>query len=290
MAHARSAAEWLVLTLLAVGFAAYSAWQWQPTAPGELQITFLDIGQGDAIHLRTPSGIDLLIDGGPDRQVIDQLGRSLPPQDHTIEYVISTHPDADHIAGLAELPEAFAIGTLLTSGASKSTGAAEAVAGWAGQVRTVVPVQRGQRLELEPGLTLEFLHPNPPYFHPDEPNEDSVSFLLRYGEFSALFTGDAAIPVEEEIVAYAAAAGLNLDVDLLKAGHHGSRTSTGSALLNATTPEVVVISVGAENRYGHPTIETLWRISQAGATTLRTDQLGTIRCRTDGTRFSCAPL
>lgn len=257
-------------------FTAYCIWQWTPTASDYLQLTMLNIGQGDAIHIRTPHGTDILVDGGPNRSILSELGQVMPSTDHTIELVIATHPDADHIAGLVELPDAYTVQTLITNGTTKSTGVSEALDRWEGEGVQVLHAARGWTMDIEEGLWLEFLHPDPPRFHEDT-NEDSVVFLLHYGEFTALFTGDATIENEKEIVDhYSPSTGF--DVDLLKVGHHGSRTSTGQELIDATTPAIALISVGQENTFGHPHAGPLHRLQQGGAEIWRTDTHGRVVC------------
>jgi competence protein ComEC len=258
--------------------ATYLDW---PRDEGMLTVTMLDVGQGDAIHVRTPNGTDLLIDGGPDRRVVNELGRTMPPQDHTIEFVLATHPDADHIAGVPEVAEVYTINTLITNGVPKETSYANAV-----DALEPMNVHAGQSIQLEDGVTLDFLHPDPTNFHGDAYNDDSLVFILRYNDFSMLFTGDIGESVEREIAADHAA---SLDVNILKVAHHGSKTSTASALLEATTPDVALISVGAENRFGHPHAGSLFRLEQASIPVLRTDTQGRITCASDGTTFVCQP-
>jgi competence protein ComEC len=151
-------------------------------------------------------------------------------------------------------------------------------------VARAVSRENGKWLRAQPGMRIRFdevdlavLHPSPALFDATmDPNDYSVVLRLGYGKFSAVFMGDAPIAVEE---ALAARDGRQLDVDLLKVGHHGSRTSTGASWLALTTPRYAVISVGRGNRYGHPAPAVLNRLDSAGITTLRTDREGTISLR-----------
>lgn len=267
--------SYLLLTLL---FAAYIAISW-PRSTGKLIISMLDVGQGDAIHIRTPLGKDILIDGGPDRAVLQELGETMPPTDHTLEYVIVTHPDADHVAGLADVPDIYSIQTLITNGVPKETAFAEAVDALHPQ-----HVRRGQTLQIEEGLTLEFLHPDPNHLHGDAYNNDSITFILHYRDFTALFTGDIEMEVEKEL---ASLYGRALNVDLLKAAHHGSKTSSTQELLDVTQPTTVLMSLGQDNKFGHPHDGPMYRLQQTGATIYRTDQQGRITCRTGGADVAC---
>ncbi len=266
----------LVLIVAAVG---YMTWTWlHPLMPrDELVITVLDIGQGDAIYIRTPGGVDILIDGGPDRKVISELGEVMPPFDRNIELVIATHPDADHIAGLTEIPYSYTIGTLITSGSTKSTGFSREMESWTEEYGIeTLHAYRGWQLPIEEGLWFEFLHPDPPIFH-DDPNDDSVVFILHYGEFRALFMGDASIENEHDFLEkYQPVSGW--DVDILKAGHHGSRTSSSAELLDAVTPETVLIPVGKDNKFLHPHSGPLLRMYKRRMTIWRTDTQGRIVC------------
>lgn len=275
--------ETIIVMILCVGFVVYSVWNWQSYTSEFLTIVMLDIGQGDALYIRTPQGTDLLIDGGADRRVLSELGEVMPPQDHQIEVVIATHPDADHIAGLTELPEVYDLDTLITSGTKKQTGFSQELSTWNEKYGvTVVEAYRGWRLNIEEELWLEFLNPNPPHFH-KAPNEDSVMFVLHFKEFSAFFTGDASTEVEHEIVEEFG----SFDIDILKVGHHGSKTSTSATLLDATTPEVALISVGAQNKFGHPHFEPVHKLEQRGIQIFRTDVDGRVLCTTDGREFRC---
>ncbi|MBI2411317.1 MAG: MBL fold metallo-hydrolase [Candidatus Kerfeldbacteria bacterium] len=281
--------NFLLIVLGVAGFVTYCLWQWQPTTTHTLSITALNVGQGDSIYIRTPQGNDILVDGGPDRSVLYQLGEAMPPYDHTLELVISTHPDSDHIAGLGELPERYTIGHLIISGAPKDTAAAAAVQAWPERYGIEVwQAYRGWRLDIEDGVWLEFLNPADPAHVEPETNDNSVSIILHYKDATALMMGDVSGRIENEIVAsYPEFGQSSMDIDLLKVSHHGSRYSTTPELLAATTPEVALISVGAQNKYGHPTFATLKRLQQSGAVVFRTDQQGRVTCTTPGDHFTC---
>lgn len=263
-------------------FCLYVVHMWVPQLTDHMTIAILDIGQGDAIYIRTPSGTDILVDGGLDRRVLSELGSVMPPYDHTIELVIATHPDADHIGGLAELPENYRMNTLVTNGVEKNTNVARSLDSWKSQGVHLLHAYRGWNMQIEKDVWLEFLHPNPPRFYEDA-NDDSVMFILHYKEFSMLFTGDASVAQEQEL----ASAGLLEDIHILKVGHHGSRTSSSIELLEATTPETALISVGADNKFGHPHAGPLLRFTQNDIHVFRTDTDGRITCTTDGTAYAC---
>lgn len=250
-----------------------------PNNYGELKIVFIDVGQGDSILVVLPNTNTLLIDGG-ERQSSDEVLSTLKELAITeIDAVIATHPHADHIGGLINVINNLNVSQVIDSGQMHTTQTFEDMldAVDAAQI-PLMSVHEGDSIKLDPRVKLDIL--NPPASLPkgvnneEEFNDNSVVLKLTYGEFTALFTGDMEDYNERRLLATAVEA---LDVDVLKAGHHGSRTSSGNAFLNAVSPEAVVISAGANNTYGHPHPEALDRINNAGAANvLRTDIDGTI--------------
>lgn len=253
---------------------------WSRTQPdGRLHISFLDVGQGDAVFIQTPSGRQMLVDGGQFPSVLQaHLGRQMPFWDRRLDIIVATHPDDDHIAGLPELFARYDADLLLTNGAEASASRAyeallqEAASGGV-RVRTPSP---GERLQIDDGVAITFLHPGPMPLESD--NDNSVSLRLTYGDFSLLLTGDAELEAERAMVA----SNLPLDALVFKAGHHGSRSSSNAFFLQEVQPQIMVISSGADNEFGHPHPELLQRAAAAGATVLRTDELGTITVVSDG--------
>lgn len=250
----------------------------RPADAGELRAWVLDIGQGDAIFLETPGGKQVLVDGGADDAVLAKLGALMPPTDRTLDAVIPTHPDADHIAGLVPVLARYDVLAVYETGLTKDTRVAEALAAGIrdeGAARHVVGA--GGAFEID-GVSFEVLWPDGAFDGASmaEPNRAGIVLLVRYGDASLLLTADTEAAEE---AAYASRAG---DVDVLKAGHHGSRTSSSRALLDAVSPEVAVISCGEDNRYGHPHPEVLARYEGRGIRTFRTDRQGDILIRADG--------
>lgn len=283
--------EIIFIVIVCVAVLGAAVWNDQRIrSTNDLEIVMLNIGQGDAIYIRTPNGYDILIDGGPDRTVIQELGSVMPPFDHTLDLVIASHPDADHIGGLAELTDSYTINTYIHSGVIKETGSARALTEWEDLYGThVLQAYRGWNLHIEQDLWLEFIHPDPTHFH-EEVNDDSVMFLLHYKEFTVLFTGDSAVEVEKEIIAhYGTTAAQVLDADVLKVGHHGSRTSTSQELLDISTPRTALINVGLQNKFGHPHPEPMRRLEKIVQYIYRTDLHGRIYCSSDGYAHTCIP-
>ncbi len=246
---------------------------------GRLHVYFLDIGQGDGILIQTPSGRQLLIDGGSSpQQLAAELGTVMPFWDRAIDLVLMTHPDSDHMKAQSTLAERFAIDAALQTAASGVNPDADE---WRANMRagavTIEEEAQGGWIDLGDGVALWILWPSSlPYTGDDADNENSFVAKLVYGDFSALLTGDAGLPSEAAMLA----AGLPLQSTVLKVGHHGSKSSSGQAFLDAVQPQLAVIQVGAENRYGHPTAEVLDRLQ--GTTLLRNDLHGRIHLTSDG--------
>lgn len=258
-------------------------WWMAMTQPdGQLHVHFLDVGQGDGIFIQTPSGRQLLIDGGDDSQrLFAELGEVMPYWDREIDYAIVTHPDWDHVGGQTDLPIRFRIGHALIS---ENTRGHEDSQSWLAAFHEAgVPVegiQQGGWLDLGDGVALWALWPPPEEalhdFEEHDKNERSLILKLVYGEFTVLLTGDAGQPSEERLLR----GGRALAAHVLKVGHHGSEHSSGTGFVEAVGPSVAVIQVGAENRYGHPDREVLEILD--GRLVLRNDLEGRIHIWSDG--------
>ncbi len=254
---------------------------WRVTQPdGQLHVVFMDVGQGDATFIQTPSGRQILVDGGHYPSILnDELGRQMPFWDREIDFIVATHPDADHVAGLPGVFERYRVDQLITNGQGLGESPIyDAVLAAAAESET--PIHRalaGETITIEDGVRLEILHPAAELL-PDERNENSVAMRLVYGDFSLVLTGDA-----EERAEQAMLARNDPLVSLVyKAGHHGSNGSSSMPFLQAVRPQIIVISVGADNNFGHPSPEMLQRAQDVGAAILRTDELGTIEAVSDG--------
>ncbi len=269
------------------GVVALLAWLAVATLPdGRLHVAFLDVGQGDAILVTTPDGRQLLIDGGPSATDLNwRLGQEMPFWDRKLELVVNTHPDNDHLGGLVSLLERYRVEQALVSDLAIDS---QLYQEWDKELAeaelTPVIGQAGQQLELGGGVTATVLNPGPASAGLDDPNDHSVVLHLQFGQISFLLPGDIEAPVEQKLVA----SGVLLTATVLKSPHHGSRTSSSEPFLAAVKPQVVVISVGAENSFGHPTPEVMERYAAFGLPVLRTDERGTIEFSTDGERLLVA--
>ena len=241
-----------------------------------LEVSFFDIGQGDAIFIETPNGRQVLIDGGPDKSVLEKLGQEMPVYDRTIDLIILTHPDADHITGLVEALKYYQIGHILTSGFEKETIIYQK---WRDLIEErnipLTIAQTGQRIILQEGIVLNILWPEANVTFKNANNASVVGQLI-YGQIEFLLTGD----IEKEIEQRLLNQNLDLTSDVLKAPHHGSRTSSSQNFLDAVNPQIAVISVGLNNRYKHPHSAILERLKNY--IIYRTDKDGDIQISTDG--------
>lgn len=256
---------------------------WANSQPDKLlHVTFLDVGQGDAIFIQTPTGRQVLIDGGNSSSIVNnRLGDRLAFWDKSIDLVIATHPDNDHVTALPGVFARYRIGKLITDGEAGDRNDA-----YTALIETAeaddVPIERalaGQVISIGDGVRLEIL--NPPGLLSEAPNTNSVVVRLVYGNFSALLTGDADFDAERAILA----AGYPVQALVLKVGNHGARNSTGPGFLAQVQPQIAIISAGANNRFGQPEQETLDRLAAAEVTALNTMDLGSIEVTTDGVQM-----
>ena len=271
----------IIVVVCIIVVTAVIIWSTRPT--DEVTVVFCDVGQGDATLIRWPDGFDLLIDGGPDAKVLGCLGRFLPFTDRTIEVVVMTHPDADHSSGLPLVLDRYTVEQLWRGSHEGSSATVRTLYDIAAAHNVpITPIVAGQQWVIG-NTKLTVLSPavSPPRDPQEKTNNGSAVIRLDVGEESFLFTGDIESPVEAWLVS----AGQSLDVDVVKVAHHGSPTSSSAEFITATSPRLAVISVGKENKFGHPSRRVVRRWQQAGATVIRTDQQGSIILKTDGQRL-----
>jgi competence protein ComEC len=254
---------------------------------GTLELVVLDVGQGDAALLRSPGGRWVLVDAGPRTQTYDAGERVVLPYLRrrgvgSLELLILSHPDMDHVGGAPSVLSEFPVGAVMDPGLPAGTevfletlGAAQSGAvPW-------LTLQAGDSLNLD-GMALRVLAPEPEGVRSPGEGKNAASLVLevRYGEFSALLTGDAPADSEERFVHRI----LSSEVEVLKVGHHGSSTSTTEGLLDRARPELALISAGRRNRFGHPAPDVVRRLLGMGVELYRTDLQGdiTVRAGKDG--------
>jgi len=247
------------------------------SASENLTVSFLDVGQGDAELLQF-NGHNVLIDAGTQEMGsrVECYLKELGVKD--LDLVVATHPHEDHIGGLLTVLNDFTVRQVLDSGQEHTAPSFDTYLNLIDRKNIPFAVaERGQKVDLDPGLKIEVLSPPIAHFINDL-NENSVVLKVTYGDVSFLFMGDASTEAEDSLLAST----YNLDADVLKVGHHGSNSGSSRAFLNAVTPTVNVIEVGAGNDYGHPTSKTLAALQNTGSAIYRTDLNGNIAVTTDG--------
>jgi competence protein ComEC len=249
-------------------------------ADGEVQIYFIDVGQGDSALICSDEA-SVLIDAGPGSSA-DSLVSFVESHTEELDYMVLTHPHEDHIGGADDILSAVSVKRIIMPDASSESKTfsklldAIEVSG-----AEVIEAVSGDEYEID-GIRLTILAPNSASY--SNTNDYSVVTRLEYGGFSVMFTGDAETASENEILdTYGASM---LKCTLLKAGHHGSSTSTSESFLKAVSPEAAIISCGRNNDYGHPHRETLQKLGDIGADIYRTDEDGTITVITDGRDYA----
>lgn len=249
-----------------------------------LKMNVLDIGQGDSIFIETPANHQILVDGGPGSVVLGRLPEYMPIWDRSLDMVVLTHPDLDHMSGLLAVLQKYKVDYILWTGTKRDSAAYQK---WVKLVdlaqkrgTKIIIAKKGQRIFLG-NATVQVLNPQENLEgvnFKNTSNDTSIVLRLTIGEKSFLLTGDMTEKAEKKIME----TGVDLDSDVLKVAHHGSKYSTSEEFLQAVTPEIAAISVQKGNSYGHPTPEVLQRLQKFGITILRTDELGNIEILSDG--------
>jgi len=250
-----------------------------------LEVDFLDVGQGDAILIKTPDHQRILIDGGPSNAVVNKLGENLPFFDKKIDLIILTHPHADHLDGLIEILKRYEVKKILSTGVIHTT---PDYLSWLEEIKNQnVPMEiarAGQTLDFDGGIKMEIFYPSEDSAGRQVENLNNTSIVAKlvFGQTSFLFTGDAETEAEESLLV----GDFDLQADVLKVAHHGSKNSTSQNFLEKVQPKFAVISVGADNQFGHPNTMTLKRLENIGAEIFRTDQDGDIKIISDGEKIN----
>jgi competence protein ComEC len=245
-----------------------------------LQVSFLNVGQGDSILFVTPHGGRVLVDGGPDQKVLSELGETLPIFSKSLGMVIATHDDADHIAGLIGVLKKYDVKVLLYSlPKSESVISKELMKIVQEKSVQLVQVDRPMIIKSEDGLLIKILFPVTNMDGTTESNDASIVTQFVFGKDKFLLTGDLPQTGEMFLVNKY---GETLKSNILKLGHHGSDTSTNPEFLQTVRPDVAVVSAGKNNSFGHPHKSVLDLLEKFGIKVLRTDELGRIDFYSDG--------
>jgi competence protein ComEC len=257
-------------------FLIYLDWQ---DSHRSFTFAMLDVGQGDGIFIETPSGMHIMFDAGPPRSVLGPLAKVMSPFDKSIDAVVITNPDVDHIGGLTDILKNYKVGAVFESGTLTDSKFYQNVR--EEMKRQNIPdilAKKGMRLDVGGGVYIDILFPDRDVSE-WATNDGSVVARLTYGKTSIMLTGDAAAKTEKIILSENSQ--IQLASTILKVGHHGSRTSSSPQFVKAVSPQNAFISVGKDNTYGHPHQETLDTLAQMGAKIFRTDLVGTIIMKCD---------
>ncbi len=250
-----------------------------------LKVVFLDVGQGDSIYIEAPNGRQILIDGGPDAKLLSSLSKVMPFADRSIDMIIATHPDMDHIGGFPLLIDNYSITSMLENGGISDSKVYSSLENKIikNKINKII-AHRNMHIVLdeEKKIYFDILFPDRDISSFDS-NDASIVGKLVYGKNSFMFTGDATTYIENLI-------GWNekditLKSDVLKLGHHGSRTSSGISWLEKVGPKFAIISAGKNNRYGHPHKELLDRLSLLHIPFLNTAEVGNVTFESNGEKL-----
>lgn len=253
--------------------------------PKMLKVAFLDVGQGDAIYIETPNKKQVLIDGGKDSKLIYSLSKVMPFADRSLDLLIITHRDMDHIGGLPMLLEGYRVEKVIDNGIKGETEISNSIDDKISNRSIDKKIARDNMritLDQKRNIYLDVIYPYENFLG-DDSNDGSVVAKLVYGQNSFLFTGDAGVYAENLIMWNEQED--NLDVDVLKLGHHGARSSSSLLWLEKTNPELAIISAGKNNSYGHPHEEVLDRLENLKIPFLSTADIGTILIKSDGQKL-----
>jgi len=284
MANRKNLNLWLVLLLILA-----NAFVWQALFNLErnqaLEVTFFDVGQGDSIFIETSDGYQILIDGGPDSKILEKLAREMPWGDKTIDLIILTHPEKDHMVGLLKVLERYQVEQILWTGIVRNTADYDK---WRELIQKekarITIAESSQRIKAG-GVFLNILYPFESLEGEKfkESNNTSIIAQLIFSNSSFLFTGDAPQSIEKKILSRCQEnLNCSLDSDVLKVGHHGSKTSTSEEFLKEVSPKIAVISCGKNNPYHHPHQDVLKNLEKFDIKILRTDQVGDIKIVSTG--------
>ena len=261
--------------------------------PGRiLEADFLNVGQGDAVLIKTPKGQTVLIDGGPDNKVLEKLGKYLQPLQKRIDIIILTHPHADHVSGLIEVLRRYSVGLVILNGVYLKTDNYDQFLNAIEENKVKVLIaEAGEAIHFDKDLEFDILSPNKNpaglVFNKNsesfgtggnDVNDTSIVGKLIYNDFSIIFMGDATSKIENQLLAY----GDDLKSDVLKVGHHGSKYSSFTNFLKTVAPKAGIIEVGAKNFYSFPSQAALSRLEMFNVNIFRTGQNGDIRILSDG--------
>ncbi len=271
--------RFLILPLLILAVVVFIA-QRQNQPDYLLHVSFLDVGQGDAMFIQTYQGAQILIDGGPSDKVLSELGKKMPFWDRTLDLVILTHPDADHSSGLIDVLKRYEVKKVLLTHVTAPTATFKQFSdALEAEHAEKIYAEEGERLWLDSATVFDVYYP-PKGVETDKSlstNNTGIVGKLSFGKTRILFTADTDSVVEDIVRAQ-----FDMGADILKVGHHGSKYSSSVEFIKAVAPTFGVIEVGVHNTYGHPTQSTLDNLAGQNVKIFRTDQDRNIEFTSDG--------
>lgn len=255
-----------------------------PTASAsnkQLEVHFIDVGQGDATLIKAPGGKTMLVDGGPNSAGKDVVAYLKAKGVKSLDYVVATHPDADHIGGLINVLKSIPVKNFIDSGKAHTTDTYHEMLTLIDKknIKFHVPTA-GKTYQLDPKMKLEVLYANE---NASDNNDASIVLKMTYNKVSFLLMGDASVEIEEALMATS-----NVEATVLKAGHHGSNTSSAAKFISNVKPKVGILSYGKNNSYGHPHAAVPARLKNVGAKVYETAKHCNIIVKTDGVKHSVA--
>lgn len=279
MVHPWAARLIILILFLVLGIATWQVSLDSKESAQFFSVSFLDVGQGDAIYIQTPDGFEMLVDGGRDSLVLNALSSQRSFFDRKIDLVVATHPDLDHIGGLIDVFRRYEVETILLTENKNDTPAAAAFSeAIASENAALIYANAGQRFQLGASTTVTIYSPVGDETN-WETNNASIILKVTYGDIDVLLTGDAPFQIEEYIVD---SFGAHLQAEVLKLGHHGSRTSTSELFLDTVKPEYAIVSAAIDSPYNHPHQEVMQRVFARDIPTFHTGVDGTITFLSDG--------
>ncbi len=249
--------------------------------PHKLKVVFLDVGQGDAIFVETPSRKQILIDSGYNNIILSKMAHEMSIFDRSLDAVLVTHPDSDHIGGVPDILKRYTIGQYFDSGVVSNSSLFGTVGNiLADKKISTSTLSSSDIIDFGDEVFLEILWPETGLFEKDgDTNKGSLVIKIIYGDTSFLLEGDAPQSVEKILIFKD---GKGLDSDVLKVGHHGSKTSSMESFIAAVSPAFSIISAGKDNKFGHPNIETIDILNNVKTKILETFVSGNITFESDG--------
>lgn len=275
--------SWIVLIVLSL--AVFDVFVWRQIffrGPDEnLDVYFLDVGQGDSELVVLPTGAKILIDGGPDNKVLDALNSVLGPTSRYIDLIVLSHAQTDHFTGLIDVLKRYKVGAFAFNGRSGTADSWKELISVIKETKTPAEILVAGDGIANADSRFDFLLPDENFGAAVDLNETALAPVLKSQNSKIMFTGD----MDENLENYLVRKYDLKNIDVLKVAHHGSKFSSSQRFLSGISPKIAVIEVG-KNSYGHPAKETLDRLASIGSRIFRTDKDGTVKLEINGGQIS----